>query len=194
MGARRPGHQWFSRPRAGLRERTGESMPSWIRQCVACLLAGVIPFASSGITPVWICPARQSAIPSDSGEWFPCRDHGCGCQNAETCRTRCCCRRTVVAPPPRPAARSCCTHEEVVAQQPAVSTTPPRAGGLRPVFQSPECGGRDAFGLIKSSCWVVQYEPIGLHPPTDQGTLDTAVTVVNDQINLSPEPPPPRAC
>lgn len=43
--------------------------------------------------------------PAKSGKDFPCKDHACGCFNAEMCRTQCCCFKPA-------AEKSCCTKSE----------------------------------------------------------------------------------
>ena len=174
--------------------RIGKLMPILIRRCVAGLLAGAILFASTGITPVWVPPVEQPAVTSDSDEGFFCKDHQCGCQTAEMCRTHCCCRGTVAASSPQPAARSCCADQKAGTDKPVVSTTTPETAGLRLVIQSAECAGRGTFWLMKSLCWVLQPECLTFHLPMDQDSLDTQVAASRDQINLPPEPPPPRAC
>jgi len=178
----------------GLSSGRGKLMPTLTHRCMVCLLAGVILFASLGIAPVWVPPAYQSPDPRISDESFACKDHQCGCQNAATCRAHCCCHRPVAAASPQHAARSCPAHGKAEAPSPVASITASGAGSPRLVIQSTECAGNDPFWLLKSLCWVLQFEPPTIHLLTKQGSLCTQVTALCDQINLSSEPPPPRAC
>lgn len=120
-----------------------------------------------------------------SNEEFPCKNHGCGCLNAEMCRTNCCCVKPVSAKK-----TSCCSM-------------PPTKKGQK---QDPKDGSK-ARGLVIGALQckgvsVLLAFGISLVPPTPRVALQEPITIVAqlrnvtddfpELLELQPPVPPPR--
>ena len=163
------------------------------RRCLPFLLAGAILFASVGLSPVWAPVPQPVAGPTDSGEWFPCKDHHCGCLNAEMCRTQCCCHLTWPSAEPVPPKKPCCSHKQSEPERPIAADASPPASGVTLAMQSAGCAGRaPGWVATKVACWLVQHTAVVLRVPLPVERSDTHVVAVRPQASLRPEPPPPR--
>lgn len=165
-------------------------MAHLLRTILVCLLIGAVLCASTGISLV---PLRKP-VASASDEWFPCKDHGCGCISAEMCRTHCCCRKP--APTPKPARKSCCAHEsaDVPAQPQETSASHSSGTSWHLVIQSASCSGRDSGWLMKSVAWTFQFHQCEIPPSTSVEWVEVAGVTVPSSLSLPPEPLPPRGC
>lgn len=164
------------------------------RFCVF-LLGGALLFASTGLTPFWRVPAVGSAAPDEAGEWFPCRDHHCGCVDAAMCRTHCCCYPKSAPPVGKPAGGSCCSTSEEDSKE-TDTRAPARECGApsgRLVIRSAECAGRSMFWVLTAFCCHLPPPRFVFERPVRRAPVDLAVPVLTDQTFLPPDPPPPRA-
>jgi hypothetical protein len=161
---------------------------------VAALMVGVL-WSSTGLSLFMECThlassARYEGGEGDEGneEWYPCKDHGCGCISAQMCRTNCCCEKDEpeqVVVEKAAEEDSCCAADE------AQVTDSGGDEAVRIVLQSPRCSGRDPSRMLVVPVWL--HEPIAdviaLSP-----TVFVCVAVHRDpgSLSMEPEPPPPR--
>lgn len=117
---------------------------------------------------------------NQADEDFPCRDHACGCVNAEICRTACCCFK--------PAKRTCCSaeakpHEDAPVKAPS--------GGL--LIGALNCKG--VTGVWVALGLLVYPPDVSTPAHRDVRTFDLALSgeFLFSQWDFGPTPPPPRA-
>jgi hypothetical protein len=175
-----------------------------LRLPLALLLTAAVWLASVGVTAIRL--ETPATGPLDAREWFPCIDHGCGCQSAEMCRTACCCRpvalpaaRAQKAPPAATASSTCCASSGGSTPAPAdrgESTLKPvraeRAHGSAPIIlRSARCSGRQlllSFGVLH---WLAPGNTLDTWlRPTSRSVLPAPAALTS--LSLALDPPPPR--
>jgi hypothetical protein len=140
------------------------------RRIISCILLMAWLRARVGV------PGPGEAMQQEaSGEDFPCRGHGCGCRNAEMCRTACCCAKA------EPVAHSCCSEG-------------PKANAERPqretVFQVLKCQGLHAWNVVgllaltSQDTFVLEFSA--------SAPLRTMLDCAPPRVYLDVPAPPPR--
>lgn len=190
------------------------------RRLVVFSLCAAMLVASLGALPVWvILPTRITALKWSVGtEWWPCRDHACGCMSPQACRTACRCFKPRRPSPAKAEVQSpCCSasaaddssellgpiDESAGPGGPtaAASTdSADRAHGRSPEtnaagrleFRSARCSGQStAFALAKGFDWLIDRPVADMRPLAYW--VHVPVTFRRPPTPaLEPAPPPPR--
>ena len=161
-----------------------------MRRFIACLTLGTFTLSLVGLPTPRVQSSPRAAGHADEG--YPCRDHACGCLNAEMCRTHCCCgHRVVRRPNPRQYGHACC-HSRPTSPD---STDQPR-GNAKSTGLAINALGCRGISLSWVISGVVLSAPARRDPfPTRQA--NTYSRPSNSQAPLSralePASPPPRA-
>ncbi|QNN23215.1 hypothetical protein HED60_13355 [Planctomycetales bacterium ZRK34] len=150
-----------------------------IRVVATGVLVAAVAFASTGFHMAVIDP--QAGQIADSGEWYPCKGHHCGCVSAEMCRTACCCGMSESEPAPEPETESCCAEPE--APEPTVTMT----------IQSAKCHGRDLTLMLAAITWTSDRPTSAMSKPAPTGYAHAPSTLFVDLVDALIDPPPPRA-
>ncbi len=151
-----------------------------LQRCLMLLMVPVLMLASSGISlvPVTTISDLDSGSQISQEQWYPCKDHACGCISAEVCRSSCCCFQLSHCKSNRsPAVESKHLSEKI---------------NFRLVIKSASCSGRDIVSLtIKTMFWIAEV------PSSSVVTYSNIchrieVTSTYNSLGISPDPPIPR--
>ena len=156
---------------------------------LACILVSIAILTASVGVPITGVPAAVDL----GGEDFPCRNHGCGCQNAEMCRTQCCCfgpstPKPVVSDKPD----SCCSAKKTPRSVACSSAKSPNNEKTRFAFRSAGCSGV-AWNLVTIARLFVSINPLSNLPSLQpQGVLYVSLDSITPLSSVIPVTPPPR--
>lgn len=173
-------------------------MSSFLKNAVRVAFVGMliltILVASMGLG---IAAPDRDAGNVASGEWFPCRNHGCGCVSAEMCRNHCCCfkpEKPKPAPPTKPP-RPCCATQEVEQtpkpKQPQEQNTDANDGVMM-VIRSAACHGRDLTLVFVVPTWTFEASVRDMDMPPVIFQLSPYCPIFADLTTIDIDPPPPR--
>lgn len=190
-----------------------------VRKIASVCLCVAILIASSGAVPVWVFTPSLPVAKLDTGGWWPCRHHACGCMSPQICRTSCRCFKHVQPAKSSLASASCCSGNSAGGDAPellqplhddsdagSVATVGLRDRVTEPIAKEPcepaqhgrlalrsaTCAGQSsAFVLARGTDWLVE------RPLVDIQLSPTALVIpdcspLHEPLASAPVPPPPR--
>lgn len=130
-------------------------------------------------------PPERSPVRIAADTDFPCRGHGCGCRDAEMCRTSCCCVK------PRP---TCCASRK--AARPSADsgheTAAETTRGGAPVLTALKC--KDVSLALAGGFVFPPVTPVAsIVPARSAERLHPVATSVPASRTLAPAENPPEA-
>lgn len=180
--------------------------PICLHRASVAVLAGAVLFASLGLRMV---PTTSPIGRAESDEWYPCKDHHCGCVSALMCQTHCCCfpaskltdnRSECASAFPADKAtqhdasesqpRSCCVAKRDAS--PPECSSDSNASSYSLVVQSPACSGESSKITASSQFWIA---PVIANLEFTSAPGFKPWSVLKDSpssADLTPDPPPPR--
>lgn len=137
--------------------------------------------ASTGLS---LSVLRVNRGQADTDEWYPCKDHGCGCSSAEICRTNCCCF------PKQPVEKesSCCDadhRDEPKTEEPHAKFTL--------VIRAASCSGDRALWVLKHLSWQLPQSVASIESQQETFKSLCILRPFFSQSRPALDPPPPRA-